>query len=53
MVSHSNTIPEILRHLGIPDPPPIPDTEYDDLFLCILGDGPPHLLPLRYGAVAR
>jgi broad specificity phosphatase PhoE len=53
VVGHSNTIPEVMRQLGIANPPVIADTEYDDLFICLFGDGPTTLMPLRYGLVAR
>lgn len=49
VVSHSNTIPEILRELGIPAPPEITEKEYDRLFVCFLPEtGPPHLISLRF-----
>jgi broad specificity phosphatase PhoE len=54
VVSHSNTIPDILKALGIAQPPPIGDTQYDDLFVVTrLKGAPPKLTALRYGAVAR
>jgi broad specificity phosphatase PhoE len=54
VVSHSNTIPDVLKALGIAQPPPIGDTQYDDLFVVTRVQGaPPKLTLLRYGAVAR
>lgn len=54
VVGHSNTTPDVIRALGIADPPAIPDSEYDDIFVVTLADGSaPRLLALRYGAVAR
>lgn len=54
VVSHSNTIPDILKALGIAQPPSIGDTQYDDLFVVTRAKGaPPKLTALRYGAVAR
>jgi broad specificity phosphatase PhoE len=54
VVGHSNTTPDVLRTLGIADPPAIPDSEFDDLFIVTLTpNGAPRLVALRYGAVAR
>ncbi len=54
VVSHSNTIPDVLKALGILQPPPICDTQYDDLFVVTRVTGaPPKLTLLRYGPVAR
>ena len=49
VASHSDTIPKILRELGVASPPDIRMTEYDDLFVFTA----PKLLILRYGANAR
>lgn len=46
VASHADTIPSVLKELGIANPPEITMTEYDDLFVCT----PPKLLILRYGA---
>jgi broad specificity phosphatase PhoE len=47
-VEHSNTIPALLRTLGIPDPP---DTAgYSQLYVVTFEAGAPRLLVLRYGA---
>lgn len=53
VISHSNTIPQILRALGFKDAPDIADQQYDDLFIAVFGDGGPRLVHLRYGAQAR
>ena len=54
VVGHSNTTPDVLKQLGIADPPAIADTQYDDLFIVTLAAGmPARLTALRYGAVAR
>ncbi len=54
VVGHSNTTLDVLRQLGIADPPAIPDSQYDDLFVVTISDGAaPKLLKLRYGAVGR
>ncbi len=50
VVSHSNTVPEIIRELGAGPVPTIEDHEYDDLYIVTLtGDGRSKLLALRYG----
>jgi len=51
VVGHSNTIPAIVAALGAPQPPPICDSEYDDLYIVTLGANPPaHVIRARYGA---
>jgi phosphohistidine phosphatase SixA len=51
VIGHSNTVPAIARALGVPDVPPIPERQYDDLLVVRLSeDGSATLLPLRYGA---
>jgi hypothetical protein len=35
IVGHSNTVPEILKRLGVATPITIADTEYDNLFIAI------------------
>ncbi|HEY6843626.1 MAG TPA: histidine phosphatase family protein [Thermoanaerobaculia bacterium] len=49
IASHSDRIPDLLRQLGVANPPQISMTEYDDLFIVTGGK----LLTLRYGATAR
>ena len=51
VVGHSNTIPAIVAALGAPQPPPICDSEYDDLYVVTLGaTSPAHVIRARYGA---
>jgi len=38
VVGHSNTVPDLLTRLGIPDAPSLADSDYDNLFLVIRGD---------------
>jgi broad specificity phosphatase PhoE len=53
VVGHSNTIPAIVGALGAPRPRDLCDSEYDQLFIVVLGDtGPPRLIRSRYGAVS-
>jgi phosphohistidine phosphatase SixA/ketosteroid isomerase-like protein len=47
---HSNTVPEILQALGVPEPVAIADDEYDRLFVVALTPDGARLLALRYGA---
>ncbi len=49
IVGHSNTVPDLLKGLGIKDEITIPDAEYDNLFIVfrpLAGD--PSLIRLRY-----
>jgi hypothetical protein len=51
VIGHSNTIPPIVKALGIATPPAIADDEFDKLFLVTpAGEpkGPPTLLTLHY-----
>ena len=51
VVGHSNTIPAIVTALGAPQPPPICDSEYDDLYIVTLApNAPAHVIRARYGA---
>lgn len=47
VVGHSNTIPELLKTLGITTPVNIGDNDYDNLFALIL-DEKPRLMHLHY-----
>ena len=50
VVGHSNTIPAIVGALGAPQPRDLCDSEYDQVFVVVLGDaGPPRLIRSRYG----
>lgn len=46
---HSNTVPEILKGLGIVSPPKIADDEFDRLFVVTLDADGARVLALRYG----
>ena len=49
IVWHSNTIPDLLKRLGIKDEITIADTEHDNLFVVVRPDaGEPTLIRLRY-----
>src|SRR5690242_14861448 len=51
VVGHSNTIPAIVAALGAPQPPPICDSEYADLYVVTIVPGKPaHVIRARYGA---
>ena len=47
VVGHGNTIPDLLRALGIATPVSIPEDDYTEIFAATLGD-PPQLLRLHY-----
>lgn len=47
VVGHSNTVPEIIRALGVSTPVTIGESDYDDLFVVVL-TAPPQLLHLHY-----
>jgi hypothetical protein len=47
VVGHGNTIPDLLRALGIETPVKISENDYSELFFIILGDKP-QLLRLHY-----
>ena len=49
VVGHSNTIPDLLKRLGVTQPITIADNEYDNLFVVVRrGAGQPTLIRLRY-----
>jgi len=53
VVGHSNTVPSILRGLGIADAPTIVDAEYDNLFIVTVPEaGSARLVRAKYGAPA-
>jgi len=53
VVGHSNTVPAIVAALGAPKPRDLCDSEYDQLFVLVIGDaGPPRLIRSRYGAAS-
>ena len=47
VVGHSNTIPEVLKALGVTEPVTIADDEYDAMFIVTRG-APPTMVRLRY-----
>ena len=47
VVGHGNTIPDLIKALGITTPISIPDSDYTEIFLVSLRD-PPELLRLHY-----
>ena len=47
VVGHGNTIPDVIKALGISDPVKISDSDYDNLFVIVLGDKP-YLIRLHY-----
>jgi phosphohistidine phosphatase SixA len=54
VVAHSNTIPQIIRRLGVTDHPygDIPDHEYDNLFLVTYKKEKAKLKKMKYGAAS-
>lgn len=49
IVGHSNTVPELLKQLGVTPDIAITDDEYDNLFVVVRpAAGPPSLIRLRY-----
>src|SRR6476620_11235746 len=47
VVGHGNTIPDLLKALGIATPVSIPEDDYTEIFAVLLGDAP-QLLRLHY-----
>lgn len=47
VVGHSNTVPEVIKALGITTPITLAEDAYDDLFLVVL-EQPPRLVHLHY-----
>lgn len=47
VVTHSNTIPEIIKGLGISTPVEVAESDYDNLFVVLTGHSS-HLLHLHY-----
>ena len=47
VVGHTNTIPDVVRALGIATPVSIPEDDYAEIFVVLLGDAP-QLLRLHY-----
>jgi phosphohistidine phosphatase SixA len=50
IAGHSNTVPEVIAALGVPTPPVIGETEFDNLFVVTVTEpSGASLLALRYG----
>ena len=50
VAGHSNTVPDLLRALGVTERISIQEADYDDLFVVVPREnGPPALLRLHYG----
>lgn len=47
VVGHGNTIPDLIKALGISEPINIEENDYDNLFVVVL-DKTPHLIRLHY-----
>ena len=47
VVGHGNTIPDLLKALGIATPVSIPEDDYSEIFVVLVGDAP-QLLRLHY-----
>jgi len=47
VIGHGNTIPDVIKALGISEPVNISDNDYDNLFVIVLGDKP-YLIRLHY-----
>jgi broad specificity phosphatase PhoE len=47
VVGHGNTIPDLLKALGIATPVSIPEDDYTEIFAVFVGDSP-QLLRLHY-----
>lgn len=51
VAGHSNTVPAVLKAMGVAAPPALAETDYDDLFIATLIDGEPTTTQhLHYGA---
>ena len=47
VVGHGNTIPDVIKALGISEPVNIPEGDYDNLFVVVLGEKP-YMIRLHY-----
>lgn len=48
IVGHSNTVPDMLKELGVTTPVTLEDSEYDNLFVVTMTDAEPRLVRLRF-----
>lgn len=54
VVGHNTTVPEIILALGGPQYPPIPESEYDNLFIVTAyRTGHARVVKMKYGAVTQ
>jgi broad specificity phosphatase PhoE len=54
VVGHSNTTVDVMKALGATDVAPIPESQYDNLFVLTDADGAaPRVVALRFGAAVR
>lgn len=54
VAGHNNTVPEIIRALGGPEYPTIPESEYDNLFIVtVYRTGQAKVVKMKYGAVSQ
>lgn len=54
VAGHNNTVPEIIRALGGPEYPTIPESEYDNLFIVtVYRTGQAKVVKMKYGAVTQ
>jgi len=47
VVGHGNTIPELMKALGVATPIAIPENDYSEIFVVLVHD-PPQLFRLHY-----
>lgn len=52
VVGHSNTTPDVIRALGVANPPAIADSEYDNLFVVTIAGKTAKLITFKYGAAS-
>jgi len=51
VAGHSNTVPAVLKALGVAEPPELAESDYDNLFIATLIEGQPTtMLHFHYGA---
>lgn len=52
VIGHSNTTRDLIRELGVADPPFIAESQYDDLFVVSIATSKAKLVSLRYGSAS-
>jgi hypothetical protein len=51
IAGHNNTVPEIVAALGGPQSPPIPETQYDNVYvITVYRLGKARVVQMKYGA---